>query len=159
MKCNFCDNPASVHVTEVVNQQKRQTHLCEQCARERDLLPVAPGPQINLQALMKLLVGPPSVAREAACPACGITYAAFKAEGRLGCEHDYDAFRSVLEPILERIHRSTAHTGKQPAAARRAAELADLQARMKAAIAAEDYEQAARLRDLIRQKHAEGTPG
>ena len=122
MKCKFCDNPATVHLTQIVNKKKRQTQLCERCARERDLLPAPPGPQINLQALMKLLVTPSQQFEgEAACPACGLSYSAFKAEGRLGCGHDYDTFQVVLEPILERIHRATTHAGKLPAAARRAA--------------------------------------
>jgi protein arginine kinase activator len=162
----FCNNPATVHLTDIVNKKKREAHLCEQCARERNLLPDPPGPQIDLTALMNLLLSPfqqpqggaLAPAAEPACPACGLTYAAFKAEGRFGCGHDYDAFRVVLEPLLERVHRATAHAGKQPASARRLAELEDLRAKMKSAIAIEDYEQAARLRDLIRQKEAEGTP-
>ena len=166
MKCMFCDNPATVHLTDIVNKKKREAHLCENCARERNLLPDPPGPQIDLTALMNMLltpfqqkaagvVAPP----EPSCPACGLSYAAFKAEGRFGCRHDYEAFRPILEPLLERVHRATTHAGKQPLSARRAAELEDLKGRMKSAVAAEDYEEAARLRDLIRQKEAEGTPG
>ena len=93
------------------------------------------------------------------CPACGLTYAAFKAEGRFGCAHDYDAFREVLEPLLERIHRATEHDGKQPLSLRRAARARNAQGSHEAAVATEDYEEAARLRDLIRQKEAEGTSG
>src|SRR5947199_4829936 len=161
MKCMFCDNPATVHLTDIVNKKKREAHLCEQCARERNLLPDPPGPQIDLKALMNLLMAPlqqpgagPQAAAEPACPACGLTYAAFKAEGRFGCGHDYDAFRPVLEPLLERVHRATAHAGKLPAAARRASELADLKARLTAAAEVEDYDGAGRLRDLIRPKEA-----
>jgi protein arginine kinase activator len=166
MKCMFCDSPATVHLTDIVNKKKREAHLCERCARERNLLPDPPGPQIDLTALMNLLMTPfkKSAAELAApadpsCPACGLTYAAFKAEGRFGCAHDYDAFLRVLEPLLERVHRATAHDGKRPLSARRAAELEELRNGLKAAVAAEDYEQAARLRDLIRQMEAEGTPG
>src|SRR5438552_3623360 len=114
MKCMFCDNPATVHLTDIVNKKKREAHLCERCAKERNLLPDPPGPQIDLTALMNLLVTPfqqaagVATAAEPSCPACGLTYAAFKAEGRLGCGHDYAAFRAVLEPLLERVHRATA---------------------------------------------------
>jgi protein arginine kinase activator len=166
MKCMFCDSPATVHLTDIVNKKKREAHLCEQCARERNLLPDPPGPQIDLTALMNLLMMPLNkptaelaAAPDPSCPACGLTYAAFKAEGRFGCAHDYDAFLQVLEPLLERVHRATAHDGKQPLTARRAAELDALKSRMRSAVASEDYEQAARLRDLIRQKEDEGTPG
>jgi protein arginine kinase activator len=166
MKCMFCDSPATVHLTDIVNKKKREAHLCEECARERNLLPDPPGPQIDLTALMNLLMTPfkqsaasAAPSADPSCPACGLTYAAFKAEGRFGCAHDYDAFLQVLEPLLERVHRATTHDGKQPLTARRAAELEALRNRMRSAVASEDYEQAALLRDLIRQKEAEGTPG
>ena len=165
-KCMFCNKPATIHIEKIVNLKQQKAHLCERCARERNLLPDTPGPQIDLKALMNLLMPPIQIssgselatATEAGCTKCGLSYAAFKAEGRLGCEHDYEAFRSVLEPLLERIQRAVVHVGKAPVAYR-SAKIEDLRIQMKAAVAVEDYEQAARLRDLIRQQEAEGTPG
>ncbi len=169
MKCMFCDRPATVHLTDIVNKKKREAHLCEKCARERNLLPEQPGPQIDLKALLNLMMNPHSggaggavATGEAVCPTCGLTYAAFKAEGRFGCAHDYNVFREALEPLMERVHRATTHAGKLPTVARKAAHAAkldDLREQMKVAVEAEDYEQAARLRDLIRKMEAEGTPG
>jgi protein arginine kinase activator len=95
------------------------------------------------------------------CPACGLQYAQVRAEGRLGCPADYDAFRSALEPLLERIHRAVGHAGKVPRSFRRQqreAELKALRKQMLAAAKAEQYEEAARLRDLIRQKEASDEP-
>ncbi|MBM3980658.1 MAG: hypothetical protein FJ304_10295 [Planctomycetes bacterium] len=167
MKCQFCENPASVHVTEVVNFKKRALHLCEGCARARNLIPGANGPQLDLKALLSLIANPfPAAADDGddapvapaapppapeACPACGLTLAEFRAEGRVGCAHDYDALRAALEPLLERVHRHTAHAGKAP----RAVRAREWQKQMKAAVAAEDYEEAARLRDLIRRAASE----
>ncbi len=170
MKCMFCENPATVHLSERVNNKQREAHLCDKCARERNLLPDQPGPQINLKALLNLLATPfPGQAALAApapvevgCPVCGLSYAAFKAEGRFGCARDYEVFRSTLEPLLERAHRATVHAGKLPVAARvavRAAQLDDHRAKMKRAVETEDYEEATRLRDLIRKMEDEGTPG
>ncbi|MBY0461460.1 MAG: UvrB/UvrC motif-containing protein [Gemmataceae bacterium] len=157
MKCQVCDNPATVHLTDIVNAQKRELHLCERCARERDLIPAAPGPQIDLKALLNLLAGPfppasgllpaPRPAAEpSACAECGMTVAEFKAGGRLGCAHDYDVLRATLEPLLERIHRGLEHAGKAP----RAVRVGVWKKQLDAAVAAEHYEEAARLRDLIR---------
>ena len=163
MKCMFCKNPATVHQTVIVNQQKREAHLCQKCARERGLIPDPPGPQIDLQAVLSLMAAPQlAPAGDAACPACGMTYAAFKAGGRFGCAHDYEAFRPSLEVLFEKVHRATAHRGKLPAelrSAARAAALEDFRDRLRAAVRAEDYEEAARLRDLIRRTEAEGNPG
>ncbi|MBA4186829.1 MAG: hypothetical protein C0467_02305 [Planctomycetaceae bacterium] len=166
MKCMFCDSVATVHLTDIVNKKKREAHLCEKCARDRDLLPEQAGQAIDLKALVNLMMAPePPVQIAPAttvpvtlnCPRCGLTYAAFKGEGRFGCAHDYEAFRSILEPLLERVHRGTKHTGKLPAGARvaaRSARIAELRTEMAAAIGTEDYEQAARLRDLIREMEA-----
>jgi protein arginine kinase activator len=161
----FCGKKATMHVREIVNLKQREVHLCERCARERNLLADPPAPQIDLKALMNLLI--PSILNqsetgstaEPLCLKCGLTYSSFKSEGRLGCEHDYEAFRSILEPLLERVHRAVAHTGKHPVSAHKAAQLEDLRIQMKAAVAVEDYEQAVRLRDLIRQQEAEGISG
>ena len=159
MKCQICDNPATVHLTDIVNKKKRELHLCEKCARERNLIPEQPGPQLDLKALLNLLMHPfppggqPAAGEDVieqpvteACEICGLTLAEFKAEGRLGCPHDYESLRAALEPLLERIHRSTGHTGKAP----RAVRVQEWKKQMQAAVAAEDYEEAARLRDLIR---------
>ena len=164
MKCQICDNPATVHLTDIVNKKKRELHLCERCARERNLIPEQPGPQLDLKALLNLLMHPFPPGQEPApedapalstgstgaavpeaCEVCGITLAEFKSGGRLGCPHDYESLRAALEPLLERIHRSTAHAGKAP----RAIRVREWKKQMQAAVASEDYEEAARLRDLI----------
>jgi len=97
------------------------------------------------------------------CPACGIKYMEFKAEGRLGCPHDYVVFRGGLASLLQRIHRADRHVGKAPRSSvlspERQAELADLRRRLQTAIRDEAYEQAARLRDLLRQKEATDESG
>ena len=161
MKCHYCGQPATVHLTDIVAKQKRELHLCDGCAKDHHLVPEGPSPQLNLQALVQLIMGMPATADPAAltCPTCGLKYAAFRADGRLGCPDDYDAFRAALEPLLDRIHRSVSHAGKVPRAVRtqqRDAELRTLRKAMQAAAKAEDYAEAARLRDLIRQKEALG---
>jgi protein arginine kinase activator len=165
VKCQICESPATVHLTDIVNKKKRELHLCERCARERNLIPEQPGPQLDLKALLNLLMHPfpqsgqPEAGEDMieqpvteACEICGLTLAEFKAEGRLGCPHDYESLRAALEPLLERIHRSTAHAGKAP----RAVRVQEWKKQMQAAVAAEDYEEAARLRDLIRRKETLG---
>jgi protein arginine kinase activator len=87
----------------------------------------------------------------------------FKAEGRLGCPKDYEVFHAALTPLLERIHRAVRHVGKiPPHAVHNAAlqaELMDLRQQLRRAVETEVYEEAARLRDLIRQKESTDEPG
>ena len=172
-KCQFCGNPATVHVADIVKGKKREQHLCEACAREQGLFPEEHPPQFDLKVLLNLVMGPHEKPSEEplgvtledptalTCESCGLKYGEFRAEGRLGCPHDYDVFREHLEPLLERIHRSTAHDGKTPIAIRQRrarAEIRSLRKLLQQAVKAEQYEDAARYRDMIREKEAQDEP-
>jgi protein arginine kinase activator len=166
MKCQFCSNPATVHHTDIINKQKREMHLCEACAREKNLISDDPD-GLNIPAVLQVVLGSlPAQARDpladAVCPACGTPYAHFKAQGRLGCPADYEAFRPLLEPLLERVHSNgMRHVGKVPRRHRRRllkARRVELEARLRSAVTAERYEEAARLRDEIRGLGADHEP-
>jgi protein arginine kinase activator len=165
MKCQFCSNPATVHLTRLVKKQKLEVHLCESCAEKHQAAPA----DLSLSSIVESLIGQhvSPVAEELGrliCPTCGIKYMEFRADGRLGCPADYEVFRRGLVPILQRIHRATRHAGKaprrRPAATDLAAavELLDLRQRLRRAVNAEDYETAAALRDSIRQKEGSDEP-
>ena len=165
MKCQECSNAATVHLTDIVNGHKREVHLCQGCAEKRELVKHQ---ELNLSAILQTVIGQhigpltDELAR-LTCPSCGIKYMEFKAEGRLGCPQDYEVFRAALAPLLQRIHRALRHVGKIPVhAVRNAAlqsELMDLRQLLRRAVEAENYEEAARLRDLIRQKESTDEPG
>ena len=164
MKCQFCSKPATVHLTEIVDSQKKELHLCQECAEAQQLVKQQ---ELNLPAILQTLIGQHLGATDQlarlTCPACGIKYMEFRAQGRLGCPHDYAIFRPGLEPLLRRIHRASRHTGKSPRRSGpspdRYAELVELRRRLQAAIDAEAFEEAARLRDLIRKKEATDESG
>lgn len=161
MKCQQCSELATVHLTNIENNQKHEVHLCEKCAEAQQLVKKQ---ELNLPAILHTLIGQhvgpwtDELAR-LACPACGIRYMEFRAAGRLGCPHDYNVFRAGLEPLLTRIHRTCRHVGKRPARAvsvEDQAERVELRRRLQEAVEAEAYEEAARLRDLLRQKESHG---
>jgi protein arginine kinase activator len=162
--CHYCGQPATIHLTTLLVNKKVEQHLCERCAKKHgvvkdDPTEAATGP-LDLTALVQLIMQqhPRTDAASLKCPECGLKYAQFRADGRLGCPHDYETFRPTLEPLLERIHRAVSHIGKAPAARRRRDELDDLREQLATAVAAEKYEDAARLRDLIRQKDGVDEP-
>jgi protein arginine kinase activator len=160
-KCHYCSQPATVRLTDIIKKKKRELHLCEECARQHNLIPEGPTPELNLHALVQLIIGQPAVEAGVVvaglnCPSCGLQYAAFRTDGRLGCPEDYEAFRPALESLLMRIHRGNSHAGKRPRAALRRAELMELREQLAAAVAAENYEAASVLRDRVRQKEALG---
>ena len=161
MKCQYCSNPATVHLTDLVKKQKKELHLCQSCAEQQQLLKKN---ELNLQTIVQVLLGqhvgplPDELAR-LTCPRCGIKFMEFREQGRLGCPHDYEVFRAGLEPLLAKIHRAGRHVGKtprQPAPAEQTAELLHLRSQLREAVEAEAYEEAARLRDLIRRKESCG---
>lgn len=159
MKCQSCSKPATVHLTDIVNGHKRELHLCQRCAEERHLLQQD---ELNLPAIVQALIGqhvgqPTDELARLSCPACGIKYMEFRAQGRLGCPNDYQVFRIGLGPLLQRIHRAERHKGKRPqrmsANLACEAELLELRRRLREAVERENYEEAACLRDLLRQKN------
>ncbi|MGL6075842.1 MAG: UvrB/UvrC motif-containing protein [Fimbriiglobus sp.] len=159
MLCQRCNaQPATIQITDIVQKKLRMTHICEGCARAAGLIAETEdaGPQLNLQTLVKIVFGQTESDEPVGlnCPHCGLKYPEFRAEGRMGCAHDYDIFCAPLIPLLERIHRHRKHVGKVPTSAGAAEVIRAYRAQLKLAIQAEDYEQAAILRDRIRGKEA-----
>jgi protein arginine kinase activator len=92
------------------------------------------------------------------CPRCGFTQADFKKAGRLGCAECYKTFAEGLESLLKTMHKGTRHVGKAPEAMRQTRDLSDrlktLQKKLAKAVEDENFEQAAQLRDEIKQMTA-----
>jgi protein arginine kinase activator len=115
----------------------------------------------ELQKLLKsfdpsvtALVKPARGDSGATCPECGLTWAEFRQRGRFGCAHDYELFAGEVERLLKRIHGSTSYSGKSPRGGTVAGgaaldALSTARKALQAAIDAEHYEEAARLRDEI----------
>ncbi|HET6572351.1 MAG TPA: UvrB/UvrC motif-containing protein [Fimbriiglobus sp.] len=155
MKCQRCPKQATLHITEVLPDERfEELHLCEDCAKKYLYEPAA-----QQQAAKKAghaaeldLADDPGGKQ---CEACGIKFVEFRNAGRLGCPHDYDSFREELLPLLESIHGDVRHQGKTPRRLPKAksaqAELAQLRKQLQQAVLAEAYEEAARIRDRIRQ--------
>src|SRR5262249_15622110 len=144
---------------------KQETHLCQACAEKQKLLQHQ---DLNLSAILQTVIGPhlgqpTDKLRRLLCPQCGIEYMEFRAGGRLGCPHDYEVFQAALEPPPQRIHGAARHVGKYPRHHRPdaawLAEVVGLRHRLREAVEAEAYEEAARLRDLLRQKENRDEPG
>jgi protein arginine kinase activator len=163
MKCDNCNKPATVHLTEIKNGKKIEKHLCEQCAAQSEGLPVKSHTPIN-ELLTNFVMAHSGLQKEmgAACEHCGMTWSEFRQSGLLGCEQDYTSFERELTPLIQRAHEgATHHLGKVPARRggsgvpmKRTIDVARLRKELQRAIEAEDYEKAAKIRDQI--KAAEG---
>lgn len=161
MKCDKCDKPATVHLTEIIGGQKTEKHLCEDCAAGEGITIKSNVPISQLLEDFILQTSPtdpgkPQERPELRCEVCGLTFSEFRSSGLLGCPHDYDAFEPALDGLLERTHEGvTQHVGKLPRRAgadqRKTNQMLRLRADLRRAIAAEDYERAAQIRDRIKE--------
>ena len=159
MKCQRCPKQATLHITEVLGEDRfEEVHLCEECAKKYLYEPqpakkaaAAGGKAADPLAEME----EPDAIGEKQCEACGLKFVEFRNSGRLGCPHDYDAFREELLPLLESIHGDVRHQGKSPRRLPQTklaqSELIQLRKQLHQAVTREAYEEAARLRDRIRQ--------
>ncbi|HPD17315.1 MAG TPA: UvrB/UvrC motif-containing protein [Planctomycetota bacterium] len=155
--CQCGKKLATIHVTEIINGEKKEIHLCEDCAKKKKLVFPAASSVIDLSEVLSGIVQAADEAdsdelQKAVCPDCGITFADFRTHGRFGCPTDYEAFRKGVDPLLERIHGTAEHRGKRmkPRAARsRDTRLVELRAQLRQAVADEAFERAARIRDQI----------
>jgi len=157
MICSICkEKPATVFLTDIKGDKMHKVDLCEECAKNK-------GVNDSQFALADMLLGlgasqeieQASGGVEIKCPQCGFTQADFKKSGRLGCAECYKAFAEGLEGLLKSMHKGTRHAGKVPEGLRQTRDLSDrlktLQQKLAKAIEEENFEQAASLRDEIKQ--------
>ncbi len=159
MVCQVCGKKsATVHLTEIINDQMTELHLCEGCAKEKGIAGL--GQPFGLQDLLAGLVdfGTP-VANDkkvtVQCPNCKMTYDDFRKIGRLGCSQCYDTFKESLEMLLKKVHGSVQHLGKSPVHEGEGFEIKkqfqELHLKLQKAIQSESFEEAAKIRDKIKK--------
>ncbi len=147
-----------VHLTQIVDDEMTNVHLCEQCAAEKGLESDCPSPSFPLtDFLAQLGEGSTESATEvpAACSFCGLSLKEFRERGRLGCPHCWATFESHLRNLLRRVHGGTQHVGKvylppDPSSGALQQRLTGLRRKLDRAVHQEDFERAAELRDEIR---------
>jgi protein arginine kinase activator len=161
LKCDLCEKPATVHLTQIVNNKVHKVDLCEACAQAKGV--TDPSGFSLSDLLLKASLNPEAPTGGATCESCGFTQSDFKKHGRFGCPMCYDAFKGILEPMLDGMHKGTTHTGKVPQTALARISLYErltkLELDLTDAIKTERYEDAARTRDEISQvKQAANQP-
>ena len=162
MTCDVCkQGQATVHLTEIVDDQMTELHLCEECASQK-------GAQMESHfGLSDLLAGLADFGKQLEteevvgqkCANCGLTFEDFRKVGRLGCSECYKIFKTSLAPLLKRIHGSSQHIGKSPSPQaldelktnnKHTQELEQAKQDLAKAVKNEEFEVAAALRDKIK---------
>jgi len=177
--CN--QRPATTHITEAEPDtgEVHELHICGSCLRSLDLHPDQPPPSVaellskhaessttepghaeDQGSKISINLKPPTskalISSLQQCPECGLSFANFTKHNRFGCPACYDAFGSDLERALEEIHGGSRHVGRLPQHSaddgeRRMSRRLHLQRRLDQAVAEEDFEAAAQIRDHLQQ--------
>ncbi|QJW47509.1 hypothetical protein HA075_18050 [bacterium BFN5] len=164
MLCDECKKrPACVHITKITNNQKVDKYLCEHCAKENGELIFSTDHKFSVHDFLAGMfshgLSETAQPKIEACKNCGMTYRDFSQTGKVGCSNCYVTFGNKFEPLLRRIHGSSAHIGKIPKRSEGVLEIRQrvkgLRQKLEQAITDEEYEQAACLRDEIRQLEKE----
>ncbi len=173
MFCPFCKTrQATLHFLEIIDQQKTEIHICEVCAAEKGYIkggdftignlissmlqgatPTVEEPKLGKEK-EKRKKNSPRVAEELACPFCEATWTDLRNSGRIGCTVCYETFEQPIGQLLENTQGSAKHLGKFPphrGDQTFESELRRMQVELDKAVAKEQYEAAAKLRDQIRE--------
>jgi protein arginine kinase activator len=163
MYCEDCQKkPATVHLTQVFNGQKMESHLCEECASQKSGFMFDPANKFSIPNLLGSMFGSsynvqgmPAIALHSTCPNCGMRFMDIKKVGKLGCSECYKVYNQELEAPLRRLHGSSQHLGKIPVRGgekvlvRKQIEV--LKNQLQEAVRGEKYEQAAEIRDTVKE--------
>ncbi len=174
MKCNFCDEKATVFLEQLVGGETKKMSLCRSCAEARGVtdpnnfsLDIAfnsssEGKDPGVDEIQKKgsdLKLPSLAEADLVCDECGFTITDLKEIGRLGCSSCYSSFRVAMLPMLESMHKGVEHTGRAPESRmeliRQREQLKLLKDVLQKAITEENYEKAGELRDEIQALEAE----
>ncbi|MBP5426504.1 MAG: UvrB/UvrC motif-containing protein [Clostridiales bacterium] len=154
MLCQRCHKKvATVHYRETVNGITRDLYFCSSCANLG--LGVKTGQAIGIDEILAGLMGLQQNKEELRCPKCNLTYNEFKKIGKVGCEKCYEVFASKLEPVLKQLHGNVQYKGALPKdklnSTQKENRLKELKEELAARVKAEEYEEAAKIRDMIKE--------
>ncbi len=165
MICQVCGKKtATTHVKTIVNGKLTELHLCSECAREKGYESLLSGWGFDFGSLLSGLIGGSGREEAIRCEKCGTSFEEITKTGKLGCAHCYEAFRRQLLPMIQKIHGTTRHKGKRPGSSAlcistpnhqivevKGSPLEEKKRLLKKAIEAQAFEQAALLRDEIKE--------
>ena len=150
MLCDDCRNkPASIFFKEVLPDKTVELHLCDECASKRGLLVTK---KLSHQEILQKLLRQKSAQDEKIiCPNCYMSLAEFKRVGRFGCNQCITTFDDHIKHLIKQIHQSDRHIGrKSSSGTKKGFEIYKLREDLKNALDSEAYEDAAKIRDKLK---------
>jgi protein arginine kinase activator len=151
MLCDDCKNkPASIFFKEVLPDKTIELNLCDECASKRGLLVARKLSPVEI--LQKLLRQRSVQDEKVICSRCYLSLAEFKRVGRFGCSECVTTFAPHIQHLFKQIHQSDRHIGRKAApGTKKGLEVYRLREELKKALESELYEDAAKIRDKLRE--------
>lgn len=170
MLCSECNKrPATLHLTRIVNGEKTEVNVCDLCAQNEGYLTGLDEP-FSLHDLLTGLFDVSSKSGKVnlsndhffeqfsrlACAHCELSFEQFQRLGKFGCANCYESFKTRLDSVIRRVHSgNTEHVGKIPhrkgGKLHLKKELTKHREYLKQLIVEEKFEEAALVRDQIKQ--------
>lgn len=150
MLCEDCKKKAAtIFFKEVLPGKVVELHLCDECAQKRGL--IMHKKMSSIEMLQKLLKERSTQDEKIICPECCLSLAEFKRRGRFGCSTCLNIFKPHINNLIKQLHQSDKHIGRKPGRGQKKAfEVFKLREELKKALAREAYEEAAEIRDKLR---------
>ena len=185
MMCQNCGkNEVTFRYTQVINGVKKEMNLCDKCARELGLKDINFNMPISFSNFLGDFFNdyndsilPNFMTTQALqCKTCGTTFDDFINSGEFGCSNCYNLFEDRISPILKNLQGATRHVGrgyrklnpiadynnvenvaKTEKVEKKENKLEKLQKDLQKAIKDERYEDAAKIRDQIKEEETKKT--
>ncbi|MBQ8533960.1 MAG: UvrB/UvrC motif-containing protein [Clostridia bacterium] len=157
MKCQKCNAAeATAYIKQNINGKVTEMHLCSDCAASL-------GYQgfhnvVNPFEIFSSVFSPErkSVSSAKRCSKCNISFAEIVKTGRVGCPDCYTEFGQELDPTIKKIHGNAKHLNNTHTTLQSdEPTIEQLQNELQKAVEEQNYEQAAVLRDKIKERQAE----
>ncbi|WP_309386505.1 UvrB/UvrC motif-containing protein [Cerasicoccus frondis] len=161
--CSHCQKPATIHLTQIVNNEIKKLDFCEDCPHQKGVTDPAGFSLADLLSTGDDAAFSSEHTASGTCPNCGFSTKNFKKLGRFGCPECYETLGEFIAPMLAKMHRGTHHLGKYPqmlvARLQHKRKVEEAEAALEAAVLSENYEEAAKWRDELKalQSDSEST--
>ncbi|MGI5958361.1 MAG: UvrB/UvrC motif-containing protein [Massiliimalia sp.] len=152
MLCESCgQREATTVLKKTINGKTQMVHLCSHCANSMLLNNFFSDFTMGNLFADDFSVMP----KQKVCEKCGSSLEEIMETGKVGCDQCYHTFGSELMRSVEKIHGKSAHVGKVPKSAKGALRkknlLTEYRMELNRLIAEQEFEQAAQVRDRIRE--------
>lgn len=166
MLCDNCGkHEASIKLTQIINGKKTEMMICEQCGQKMGVADIGFEMPIDISNFLgdfdienDSFMPFNTITKEVKCDKCNMTYQDFLDNGKFGCEECYKTFGDKIDTVLKRIQGTDRYLGRKAnnnesnkvQEVKTDNKLEELQTKLKQAIKEERYEDAAKLRDEVK---------